>query len=176
MPPTATVAVASGALPEAPAAAAPPPPPAPAPVAAAPAPAKAATPPDGPFFELAQVDRPPQVASRVEPHLPADLAITKEIVIARVLVSQAGHPVLVRLLRPSKSGPGLDAAVIAAVQQWTFSPAHSAAGGELLASHRHHHRSLSQPHRGRGGVQGPALCRPFAFPHLPVESRSQPAL
>ncbi len=46
-----------------------------------------------------------------------------EIVIVRMLVSHSGLPSRVSLLRRSKAGPRLDDAVIAAVSQWTFSPA-----------------------------------------------------
>jgi protein TonB len=123
--PTVPVAVAP-ALPAVvaepvPVAAAPaPPPPAPEPAAA-----EAQTGPVGPFFELRQVDQPPQVTSRVEPDLPDGLqsGAINEIVIARVLVSQSGHPSLVSLLRRSKAGPELDAAVINAVKRWSFTPA-----------------------------------------------------
>ena len=78
----------------------------------------------GPLFETNDVDRAPQVTERVEPDLPdgADQA-RQEIVIVRVLVSQAGNPTLVSLLRPSKSGSALDAAVVDAVKRWTFAPA-----------------------------------------------------
>jgi TonB family protein len=47
----------------------------------------------------------------------------KEIVVVRALVSQSGHPTRVSLLRRSKTGPQLDDVVLAAVNQWTFSPA-----------------------------------------------------
>jgi protein TonB len=78
-----------------------------------------------PFFEVRDVNQPPQVASRVEPRLPAELQNqpVREIVIVRVLVSQTGHPAFVNLLRRSKAGLALDDAVVAAVKQWTFSPA-----------------------------------------------------
>jgi TonB family protein len=46
-----------------------------------------------------------------------------EIVIVRALVSQDGRPSRVSLLRRSKAGPQLDDVVVAAVNQWTFSPA-----------------------------------------------------
>jgi hypothetical protein len=138
--PAATVAVAPGAISEPPpAAVAPPSAPAPAPVAAEPPAAKPAaaapTLPTIPYYELVQVDRPPQVASRVEPRLEGVENVTKEIVIVRVLVSQTGQPHLVRLLRPSKSGPALDAAVIAAVEQYTFRPA--AKRGEAVSCWLH---------------------------------------
>jgi TonB family protein len=91
--------------------------------AAAPAPASAT--PSGPIFEPTDVNEPPRVATRVEPAVPADLRgrPLNEIVIVRMLVSPSGHPSRVSVLRKSKSGPRLDDAVIAAVSQWTFSPA-----------------------------------------------------
>jgi hypothetical protein len=122
--PATTAAVAPGGLTEAPAE---------APVVkhetpAAPEPAaapRAAAPPSGPFYEAMDVDEAPQVAARTEPRITEEVQahLVKEIVIVRVLVSEAGHPVLVRLLRGSRSGRALDAAIVAAVQQWTFTPA-----------------------------------------------------
>jgi TonB family protein len=76
-----------------------------------------------PFFEITDVNESPQVATRVKPQLPDDLRALNEIVVVRILVSQSGHPSRVALLRKSKSGRRLDEAVIAAVNQWTFSPA-----------------------------------------------------
>ena len=71
------------------------------------------------------VNETPRVATRIEPQLPDDLRARpmNEIVIVRVLVSQSGHPSQVSLLRKSKHGARLDDAVVAAVNQWTFSPA-----------------------------------------------------
>ena len=82
-------------------------------------------PPVGRFFESADVNELPRVATRVEPQLPDELRVRplNEIVIVRALVSQGGHPSRIILLRRSKKGPRLDDAVIAAVNQWTFSPA-----------------------------------------------------
>jgi protein TonB len=96
---------------------------APEPVAlAAPAPEPVA--PVGPFFELAKVNEAPQIASRVEPRVPDELrGPLNEVVILRVLVSQAGQPAIVNVLRRSRAGVVLDDAVVAAVKQWTFSPA-----------------------------------------------------
>jgi protein TonB len=76
----------------------------------------------GPFFELRDVNETPRVATRVEPQVPDDLRdrSLNEVVIVRVLVTQGGHPLIVNLLRRSKSGPGLDDAIVAAVKQWTF--------------------------------------------------------
>jgi TonB family protein len=95
--------------------------PAPAPLPAEPASAPAA----GPFFELNDVDRPPKVATRTAANIPASIQgqPLNEIVVVRVLVSQAGRPALVSLLRHSKAGLALDEAVIEAVKQWTFTPA-----------------------------------------------------
>ena len=81
--------------------------------------------PQGPFFEPTDVNEAPRVVTRVEPDVPEDLRsrARNEIVILRMLVSQSGRPSRVSLLRRSKTGPRLDEAVIAAVNQWTFSPA-----------------------------------------------------
>ena len=81
--------------------------------------------PQGPIFEPTDVHEPPRVASRVDPNVPDELRSRagKEIVIVRMLVSQSGRPSRVTLLRKSKTGPRVDDAVIAAVNQWTFSPA-----------------------------------------------------
>ena len=81
--------------------------------------------PIGRFFEPSDVDESPQVATRVEPQLPGDLPVRplNDVVVVRVLVSQTGHPFRVNLLRRSRVGRSLDDAVVAAVTQWTFSPA-----------------------------------------------------
>jgi protein TonB len=93
--------------------------------------------PVGPFYETRSVDRAPQVLLRVEPQMPGNLQGqgVNEIVIVRVLVSQAGHPALVSLLRRSKSGLELDNAVIAAVKRWTFAPA--VKRGEAVSCYMH---------------------------------------
>jgi TonB family protein len=85
----------------------------------------APTPPAGRLFEPVDVDESPRVATRVEPQLPDDLAkrFPQDVVIVRVLVSPSGHPFRVSLLRRSRGGRSLDDAVVAAVSQWTFSPA-----------------------------------------------------
>ena len=100
----------------------------PAPAPARPAVAESARQPallTGRFFESNDVDEPPRVATRVEPRLPANLpaGADKKIVVARVLVSRTGEPHHVSLLRGSMLGRASDDAVIAAVTQWTFSPA-----------------------------------------------------
>jgi len=46
-----------------------------------------------------------------------------DVVVLRVLVSPAGHPADVRLLRGSRVDPAADRAAIAAVRQWRFTPA-----------------------------------------------------
>jgi protein TonB len=83
------------------------------------------TPPVGPFFETRDVNESPRVMARVEPRLPGELKArsVNEMVIVRALVSQSGHPSRVSLLRKSRTGPQLDDVVVAAVNQWTFSPA-----------------------------------------------------
>jgi TonB family protein len=55
--------------------------------------------------------------------VPDSLGPLNDVVVVRVLVSQTGHPSVVSLLRRSKAGSALDEAVVAAVKQWTFSPA-----------------------------------------------------
>jgi periplasmic protein TonB len=99
--------------------------PPPAPVSAASTAASAASAPQGPFFEPTDVHEAPKVASKVAPEVPAELRAQarNEIVIVRMLISQIGHPSRVSLLRKSKTGSKVDNAVIAAVSQWTFSPA-----------------------------------------------------
>lgn len=100
----------------------------PAPAPARPAAVESARQPallTGRFFESKDVDEPPRVATRVEPRLPANLpaGADKKIVVARVLVSRTGQPHHVSLLRGSMLGRASDDAVVAAVTQWTFSPA-----------------------------------------------------
>jgi protein TonB len=74
---------------------------------------------------MGQVDDKPRVASQVEPAVPEELRDRPltDLVIVRVLVSQSGRPSDINLLRRSKSGVALDNAVVAAVRQWSFSPA-----------------------------------------------------
>jgi hypothetical protein len=109
--------VARNASPERPASA-----PAKAPAAES---ARSSAPLTGRLFESSDVDAPPRIASRVAPRLPANLpsGADKKIVVARVLVSRSGHPHRVSLLRGSMLGRASDEAVVAAVSQWTFSPA-----------------------------------------------------
>jgi TonB family protein len=97
------------------------------PPAAAPAIAVAPVPPapEPPFFETTEVNEAPQVATRISLRIPDELKSNppKDVVVARILVSQTGQPSRVRLLRKSKAGSRLDEAVIAAVNQWTFTAA-----------------------------------------------------
>ncbi len=106
--------------------------PAPAPETPAPVPTKpralvagSPAPPTGRFFERNDVDEPPQIATRVEPQLPANLPARphNDVVVVRVLVSSTGHPFRVSLLRGSRLGRSSDEAVVAAVTRWTYSPA-----------------------------------------------------
>ena len=92
------------------------------------------TAPQGPFFEPTDVHEAPRVASRIVPDVPEELRgrARNEIVIVRMLISQSGRPSRVSLLRRSKTGPLVDEAVIAAVNQWTFSPARRK--GEAVSS------------------------------------------
>ncbi len=104
--------------------AAPAPEPPPAPVAAPEPKPEPPAAPVGPFFEQRDVNEAPRVATRVEPQVPDELrGQLNEVVIVRVLVTQAGHPLMVNLLRKSKAGASLDNAIVAAVKQWTFVPA-----------------------------------------------------
>jgi protein TonB len=81
--------------------------------------------PTGRSFELADVDVKPEIARRVEPIYPAAARERglEDVVIVRVLVSATGRPHQLRLLRHSRVDPAFDQAAIAAVGQWTFSPA-----------------------------------------------------
>jgi protein TonB len=93
----------------------------------------AATPaPDGPAiaavapaaaFESTSVDVRPQVASRVEARVAGRPCQAPEVLVLRVLVSSAGRPADVRLLRGSRTDPAADRAAMAAVRQWRFTPA-----------------------------------------------------
>jgi TonB family protein len=100
-------------------------PPLPPPVVVTPAPAVASIEPQRPFFEPKDVNEQPAVANRVEPRLPDELKTRdiSEVLVVRLLVSQTGHPSSISLLRRSKTGQSLDDAVVAAIRQWTFSPA-----------------------------------------------------
>jgi protein TonB len=81
-------------------------------------------PPVGRLFDPSEVDEAPRIATRIEPQLPGSVGHAgNEVVIVRILVSQTGHPFRVNLLRRSRLGSPADEAVLAAVRQWTFSPA-----------------------------------------------------
>jgi len=124
--PAAPVQPAATAVAAAPAPPTPAPEPAPAPpqpaVTAQLAPAPEA--PSGKLFDPSDVDETPRISGRVAPQLPGNLPRTaNDVVVVRILVSQSGHAFRVNLLRKSRLGPAADEAVVAAVKQWTFSPA-----------------------------------------------------
>jgi protein TonB len=80
--------------------------------------------PSGKLFEPNEVDVAPRIASRIDPQLPSLAGRPgNDVVVVRILVSQSGHPFRVNLLRRSRLGPSVDEAVLAAVKQWTFTPA-----------------------------------------------------
>jgi TonB family protein len=76
-------------------------------------------------FDTSEVDVRPEVTRRVEPSYPevARERGLEDIVVVRVLVSSTGRPFDARMLRRSKVDPAFDQAAMAAVKQWTFSPA-----------------------------------------------------
>lgn len=76
----------------------------------------------GQAFEVTQVDVRPQVRRQVPPRRP-DVSTTADVVVVRVLVSPAGRPADVRIVRGAKGAAAYDRAAIDAVKQWTFSPA-----------------------------------------------------
>jgi TonB family protein len=88
-------------------------------------PARAKAPPAGRLFQPSEVNEAPRVVRRIEPRVPPALRGRKldEIVVVRALVSTEGQPSRVSLLRRSKAGGALDNAIMAAVNQWTFTPA-----------------------------------------------------
>jgi TonB family protein len=104
-----------------------PPPATPLPSAAVPVdvPPRPRATPTGRLFQPQEVNEAPRVVRRVEPRVPSALRGHKldEIVVVRALVSQEGQPSRVTLLRRSRAGSALDDAVLAAVNQWTFTPA-----------------------------------------------------
>jgi protein TonB len=74
-------------------------------------------------FEPTSVDVRPQVASRVEARIAGAARQAPEVLVLRVLVTSAGRPGDVRLLRGSRTDPAADRAAMAAVRQWRFTPA-----------------------------------------------------
>lgn len=91
------------------------------PIVAAPAPTPA--PVDlGTPFELTQVDVRPQITRQVAPRVP-DGATKPEVVVVRVLVSPAGRAADVRVVRGARDNRAYDEAAVAAVKEWTFTPA-----------------------------------------------------
>jgi protein TonB len=99
-------------------------PPAPSAVQATPAPDGPAAAAAAPVaaFEPTSVDVRPQVASRVEARI-GGARRAPEVLVLRVLVTSAGRPADVRLLRGSRTDPAADRAAMAAVRQWRFTPA-----------------------------------------------------
>jgi protein TonB len=81
--------------------------------------------PGGHAFDVTQVDARPRVETSVAPRVADHTgeSAVKEVVILRVLVSPAGRPADVQVLRPSKVDSTVDAAAIAAVRRWRFAPA-----------------------------------------------------
>lgn len=79
----------------------------------------------GPAFEVTDVDVRPRIEHRVEPRYPehARERGIEEVIVVRVLVSPAGRPTDMLLLRRSPRDPAFDAAALAAVRQWRFAPA-----------------------------------------------------
>ncbi len=77
---------------------------------------------EGSLVPLEEVDAPPKIATVVKPTYPP-LALKARIggiVVLRVLVSEKGLPLEVQVAR--KAPAGLDAAAVAAVRRWTFTP------------------------------------------------------
>jgi periplasmic protein TonB len=105
--------------------------PAPAPGPPAPAGYRAAA-GDGPL-ELKDVARPPAVLEQVKPDYPRDARWQRieGLVVVRVVVDREGRvdPARVRVVQ---SVPALDAAAVAAIVRWRFSPA-IAHGGQAVA-------------------------------------------
>jgi len=79
----------------------------------------------GSAYEITQVDARPVVASQVAARVPDHLRERRfeEALVLRVLVSPSGRASDVRVLRRSRIDASLDAAAVAAVRQWRFSPA-----------------------------------------------------
>jgi TonB family protein len=88
----------------------------------------------GPVFGPTDVTESPRIVSRVEPKVPPQLRHQSmdDVVVVRLLVSQIGEPSRVSVLRHAKLGAPMDDAVIAAINQWTFSPARKK--GEAVSS------------------------------------------
>ncbi|MEW5982518.1 MAG: TonB family protein [Acidobacteriota bacterium] len=85
----------------------------------------AAEPPRGRVYEPGQVDQRPVVTRQVEPVYPPDAARrgVEDVVVLKVVVLATGRVDDVEVLRRSKKDAAFDAAAMAAVRQWEFSPA-----------------------------------------------------
>jgi protein TonB len=71
------------------------------------------------------VDERPKVVRQVSPVYPEGAVAEgmQDIVVLKVLVGTTGRPEDIQVLRGSAKAPALDAAAIAAVRQWEFTPA-----------------------------------------------------
>jgi TonB family protein len=74
-------------------------------------------------LEVTKVDVRPGIVKRVDARTSKLASGSPEMVVLRVLVSAAGSPATIQVLRGSKSDPSSDGAAVAAVKQWAFSPA-----------------------------------------------------
>jgi serine/threonine-protein kinase len=76
-------------------------------------------------FTSTEVDVRPNVVIQVTPVYPESAARRKvqDVVVLKVLVGPNGRPEDIEVLRGSQKDPALDAAAIAALRQWTFTPA-----------------------------------------------------
>jgi protein TonB len=79
----------------------------------------------GPAFEVTQVDVRPVITRQTYPRVPGGTSIggQPEVVVVRVLVSRSGRAADVRVVRGSRASREFDEAAIAAVREWSFTPA-----------------------------------------------------
>ncbi len=114
------------------------PPPAPAPDRAGTAASAASEPPvdpspapppasagSGPAYEQSDVDEKPEVLDGPSPVYPpqAQRNGLEDVIVLRVLVSERGEALDLRLLRRSRKDAAFDSAAVEAVRQWKFRPA-----------------------------------------------------
>lgn len=76
--------------------------------------------PDDPIARVGGADEAPVLVRKVDPVLPIEPPVTG-IVIIELIITKAGSVCATRVLRPLH--PDLDAAALAAVEQWEFAPA-----------------------------------------------------